>query len=199
MVTNTQDLYLTSPEQGANGKMGIGATSLGLSIYGRLTNKNHRYIEEMEQYILSKRQANGSWTISPLIKHNRSLVYTSCYVLQSLAIADYSKNIIYIEDGVKWLYQIVNEDGGWGFSENCPSHVHPTSEVLYLLSLLQGAIDQKFFLEAKNWLLQNRIDEEFWVNENRRPHLQFIQRLHIVVLLLMAIFRMNYGELENGF
>lgn len=162
-------LDLSNPR--SSGKMGIGATSLGLSIYGFVSDESDRYTREMEEYVLSQKQPNGSWTISALIKHHVSLVYTTCYALEGLAMSDYSRNLEYLEQGISWLAIAVNGDGGFGFVENSQSHVHPTSEVLYFISMFQGFVNQGLFIRAKEWLLQQRVDDTYWTDDNQQPSL----------------------------
>ena len=162
-------LDVTNPA--SSGKMGIGATSLALSIYALNPNKSEDRIAEMERFVCSKQKSNGSWTITPLIKYNLSLVYTTCYVLQSLCRANYQRNSQYIDIGISWLLSIVNDDGGWGLTEKGPSHIHPTSEVLFLFSLMPGPINSRVFIKAKKWLLEQKGSAPFWVNEEGRASL----------------------------
>ncbi len=131
------------------GRMGVGATSLGLSMYSLIVQGEDSHIPEMENLILSKRCSNGSWTISPLVQHNVSLVYTTCYALESLARSDPVRNQIYLEEGLNWLVATVNGDGGWGLTEQSASHIHPTAEVLYFASLFKGELVRQLFIMLK--------------------------------------------------
>ena len=162
-------LNLSNPE--SRRSIGIGATSIGLSMYGLIANKVDRQAlaKEMADYILSKQLTNGSWTISSLVTHKKSLVYTTCFALQGLARFDYVGYTEHIQNGLDWLLQIENEDGGWGLIPAQPSHVHSTSEVLYLFSLIKGTINQAVFLRARNWLMMQRIEDTYWKDEHGTP------------------------------
>lgn len=162
-------LDITNPS--LSGRMGVGATSLGLAVYSVVVNNKDTHIWEMENLLLSKRCQNGSWTISALVQHSVSLVYTTCYVLESLARSDQVRNEVFLEEGLNWLLEIQNKDGGWGLTECSESHVHSTAEVLYFMSLYAGRIHQNAFLSAKKCLLDQREDGTYWLDSGGQPSL----------------------------
>ena len=162
-------LNLLNPKSA--GRMGIGATSLALSMYGLIADADDPHVEEMQNLILSKQLPNGSWTISPLLKSNLSLIYTTCFALEALSFSENSNIQKVVDSGVQWLQDRVNSDGGWGLTQKSPSHIHSTSEVLFLFSLYKGRLRSELFFNALNWLLDQRGDSNHWKDENNQPSL----------------------------
>lgn len=177
-------------------KMGVGATSLALSIYGSLLEIDNRHTLEMEQYLLSKRLVNGSWTISPLVKSNLSLIYTTCYALQSFARSDFHKNFRIMDEGLKWLLQNVNSDGGWGLVQETPTHVHPTSEVLFLFSLCKGYVDHQIILKAKNILIDMQADNTYWLDDHGAPSI-FLTALAYKAIMSVGDFHFELTKTKD--
>jgi Squalene-hopene cyclase C-terminal domain len=151
-------------------RLAIGGTTFGLTLYASFPNKDELKISEIERYIIHRQQLNGSWTISSLLAYDISLIYTTSYALKSLILSNNKKNSKHIKAGLKWLFSNVNQDGGWGLCPGEKSHVHATAEVIHLLSMIDSPFNQKYFLNAKDWLLANR-KEDYWVDENNSPSL----------------------------
>jgi len=201
------DLDRTEKEK----RFAIGGTSLGLlfSSYNEIGVIDNHYKEKMYNFIISKQLETGNWTISSLSKYNESLIYTTCFAIQSLIRFNQNSNTKcenYISKGIKWLVDNVNNDGGWGLTPSMTSHIHSTSEAIFTLNIAKNFCKlnlDSIIEDGINWLLKYK-KENIWENENKKKDIFFTALAYRAIITSNNICFINKleetkDELINSF
>lgn len=98
----------------------------------RIETAHHRLAEKL----LALRCADGSWR-----GHLSSSALSTATAVSALSVASQYQDRPLIEDGIRWLRQTQNDDGGWGDTTDSPSNLSTSLLVKAAMQLGRGAED----------------------------------------------------------
>jgi len=126
--------------------------------------RHSEYVRMGKRLIIEHAREDGGWS-KPSLKRYYSLTLVTCLALRALLDADQPSSSVSIQDGVRWLLDAQNPDGGWGnLAQDQKSDVTSTAYALRVLTrTVAGHPDLETGIErGHKWLVDTQNADCSW-------------------------------------
>ena len=134
-------------------------------------NKRSELVVSARDFILQQVRDDGGWT-TPRYQQQLSLTLATCLALMALLNAEEPPSSGPVKDGINWLLQAQNTNGGWGCaSYNTQSDVTATAYAMRTLARVASFYSESeaAIARGQKWLLEIKNPDHSWGRWRDKP------------------------------